>query len=387
MRSVSQGLQVQLPFSEPVGEDPRFLTEQLITYIGNKRALLGPIEAAVREVCSRRGRSRLRILDAFSGSGSVSRLLKRYASELVVNDLERYCAVVSRCFLANAEDVPRAEISAAVDRLNRLTERLPSRPIGFIERLYAPQDQLEITAADRVFYTKENARRLDLYRQSIENEDVQLRDFLLGPLLSEASIHANTAGVFKGFYKSRQTGVGQFGGSGRDALSRITAPIVLRAPVLSQYSSRVKVLQTDANTLPDLLGDFDLVYLDPPYNQHPYGSNYFMLNLLVDYTEPRDISKVSGIPTDWRRSRYNQRQYASSSLRDLIYRINARYILISYSDEGFIPISEMREMLSVVGKVEEMALPYATFRGSRNLRNRNIQVTEHLFLVSPTRGE
>lgn len=381
MRSASRGLQVQLPFSEPVGEDPRFLSEQLITYIGNKRALLSPIEAAVRDVCSRQGKSRLRILDAFSGSGSVSRLLKRYARELVVNDLEDYCAVVSRCFLANSEDVPRTEIAAAVDRLNRLAEQLPSRPIGFLERLYAPQDQHEITSADRVFYTKENARRLDLYRQGIENEDVQLRDFLLGPLLSEASIHANTAGVFKGFYKSRHTGVGQFGGSGRDALSRITAPIGLCVPILSQYSSHVEVLQTDANMLPDLRAGFDLVYLDPPYNQHPYGSNYFMLNLLANYIEPKDISKVSGIPIDWRRSRYNQRQYALSSLKDLIYRIDTKYFLISYSDEGFISISEMRELLSLIGKVEERALPYATFRGSRNLRNRNIQVTEHLFLV------
>ena len=26
----------------------------------------------------------------------------------------------------------------------------------------------------------------------------------------------------------------------------------------------------------------DLVYLDPPYNQHPYGSNYFMLNTIYE---------------------------------------------------------------------------------------------------------
>ena len=24
----------------------------------------------------------------------------------------------------------------------------------------------------------------------------------------------------------------------------------------------------------------DLAYFDPPYNQHPYGSNYFMLNII-----------------------------------------------------------------------------------------------------------
>jgi len=367
--------------TEDDGEDPRYLSEQLITCIGNKRALIGPIREAIEDVSSRVGKPRLAMLDAFSGSGVVSRLMKRYASRLVANDFEDYAAVISRCYLANPEDVPLDRIEAAIGRIEAEYSKQIDGPRGFIERLYAPADEGAIEAGDRVFYTRDNARRLDLFRQAIEREEPELRDYLLAPLLSEASIHANTAGVFKGFYKDRRTGIGQFGGSGRDALSRITAPIELNPPVLSRISCETRVLQVDANDLPRLCGEFDLAYIDPPYNQHPYGSNYFMLNLLVGYEEPATVSRVSGIPSGWRRSRYNQRRSALESLRDLVTRVDARFLLISYNDEGFISIEEMRELLGGLGRVEERKLPYATFRGSRNLAKRSLAVTEHLFLV------
>lgn len=375
--------QSALPFAEPIGEDPAYLTRQLITYIGNKRALIDSIREAVETVAAKRGKSRLRILDAFSGSGVVARLFKRYASELVVNDIEDYSRVVNVCYLTNRSDFPFSEVEDAVERLNRGVME-PSEDAGFIERLYAPADEENITKDDRVFYTRDNARRLDTYRQLIELEREELKPYLLGPLLAEASVHANTAGVFKGFYKDG-TGVGRFGGSGSDALSRIRGTIRLDRPVLSNYEGDVEVCQTDANDLVTRVGGFDLAYLDPPYNQHPYGSNYYMLNLLVDYVEPHQVSKVSGIPVGWRRSRYNVKSQSLASLRDLIAHIDAPFLLVSYNDEGFIPIIDMRRLLDAEGSVQELRLKHATFRGSRNLRNRSLHVTEHLFLVDRSR--
>ena len=92
------------------------------------------------------------------------------------------------------------------------------------------KDENQITAEDRVFYTRDNARRLDNYRRMLPSVPSDLREMVLGPLLSEASIHANTAGVFKGFYKDRHTGIGRFGGSNGDALLRIRGPIRLAPP-------------------------------------------------------------------------------------------------------------------------------------------------------------
>jgi adenine-specific DNA-methyltransferase len=284
----------QLLLLESTSEDPSYLTSQLITYIGNKRTMLGPIRAAIEAVQRRTGGDKLRVWDAFSGSGVVSRMLKQYASELIVNDTEDYARCISECYLTNRGEVSMDALCATAEVLNR-TVSSQSAPTGFFRRLYAPANPSFIDADDRVFYTPENAYRLDAYRHLLEAEPAQIKSLLMGPLLSAASIHANTAGVFKGFYKDRATGIGKFGGSGADALERITAPIVLRPPILSNFECDYEIHQADANALADQLRGLDVAYFDPPYNQHPYGSNYFMLNLLVSYEEPAEISRVSGI--------------------------------------------------------------------------------------------
>jgi len=361
-------------------ESTDFLTRQLITYIGNKRGLLKFIGQAVDQVKTRLGKNRLRILDAFSGSGAVSRYLKSYAETLVSNDIEAYAATISRCYLRNHSEIDWAELNETVAQINRqvANERLSQ---GFIEALYAPRDELNITLEDRVFYTRENARRLDHYRQLIAQAPASQQDLLLGPLLSSASIHANTAGVFKGFYKDRHTGIGQFGGSGKDAISRIKGEINLQIPVLSRFECDSIVYQDDANQLAKEIKGIDLAYIDPPYNQHPYGSNYFMLNLIVHYQRPTGISPVSGIPSDWRRSGYNVRERALGLLVDLLQNLDSRFLLISFNNEGFIAPDQMEAMLAGIGKVETMRIQHNTFRGSRNLSSRPIHVVEQLFLV------
>ena len=307
---------------ECVSEDPDYLARQLITYIGNKRSLLGPIGNAAERVKRRLGKSRLKVFDVFSGSGVVSRFLKGHASLLISNDIEDYATVTSRCYLSNRSAVDIRAISQAVDSLNErvMDEALPE---GFIEELYAPRDEARITKEDRVFYTRRNARRIDNYRRLIERLPSDIRHMLMAPLLSEASVHANTAGVFKGFYKNRHTQIGQFGGSGSDALSRITGEIRLEPPILSRFECDYEVLQEDANLAAHRLRDLDLAYVDPPYNQHPYGSNYFMLNLLVHYRRPTEISRVSGIPTCWKRSAYNVRARSFPLLRQLLHALDA----------------------------------------------------------------
>ncbi len=373
-------LELFWPGSAPV-EDPRYYRDQIITYIGNKPSLLEPIGRAVADVQAELGKERLRILDGFAGSGVVSRLFKSVAEELVVNDLEPYARVIGNCFLANRSSVDESRLAGMVTSLNRQINSDCGNRAGFIERLYSPEDDESIQIGERVFYTCDNARRLDQFRMLIDDQDPDLFDLLLGPLLSAASVHANTAGVFKGFYKDKMTGRGKFGGSGADALHRIKGKIMLDTPILSNFECAVGVYQKDTNDLVADVGGFDLAYFDPPYNQHPYGSNYFMLNLLVDYREPQDFSKVSGIPTDWNRSAYNQRRRSLERLTDAVQRVDARYVLLSFNDEGFVSPKDLRRMLGDLGPVREVKLKHNTFRGSRNLRARSTHVTEHLFLL------
>jgi adenine-specific DNA-methyltransferase len=364
----------------PLEEDPRYLSEQLITYIGNKRSLLREIGEQVAKVKQRLGKKRLRVWDVFAGSGVVSRYLKAHAECVVSSDIEDFAAVIGRCYLRNRNAVDPEKLCEITHDLNRRVEENHLGP-GFIEELYAPRDEGHITVEDRVFYTVQNARRLDNYRRLLEEVSNEHRAMLFGPLLSEASVHANTAGVFKGFYKDRQTGIGQYGGSNSDALTRIRGCIMLTPPVLSRFECETEVYQEDANQLVQRLSDLDLAYLDPPYNQHPYGSNYFMLNLLLNYKRPSAISKVSGIPVDWQRSEYNRRSACARQLRQLVHDMDARFILVSFNNEGFIAPAEMETILREVGQVETVRIHYNAFRACRNFNGRSIHVTEQLFLV------
>jgi adenine-specific DNA-methyltransferase len=364
------GHQFELGNPLAIAENPDYLSRQLITYIGNKRTLLGQI-----------GKEWLSIFDPFSGSGIVSRFLKAHSELLICNDLEDYASLIGRCYLSNKSSVDLIALAEITDELNARVEAEPFQGVGFIEELYSPQDEKNITKDDRVFYTRKNARRLDNYRHLIDDYPANFRDLLLGPLLSEASVHSNTAGVFKGFYKNRSTGIGQYGGTGSDALTRIKGEIKLAPPVLSNFKSEYRVLQGDANTVARQVKGLDLAYIDPPYNQHPYGSNYFMLNLLVNYQRPENISRVSGIPMVWRRSGYNVRAKSSILFRELLESIDAPFLLISFNNEGFISLHDMCFILQGIGTFDNLEIPYNTFRGSRNLRNRPIHVTEYLFLV------
>ena len=384
-------------------ENPEFLQNQLITYIGNKRALLDFIGSGVNEVMTRLGKTHITCLDVFAGSGIVSRYFKQFASAITVNDLELYSGIINRCYLSNKNDIDlqklqslHSDLCKKIDRKMAALEKSSSgfKGAGFISELYAPENEDKIKKGERCFYTPYNAAYLDIARQLIEKDvEPELRNFFIAPLLSEASIHANTAGIFKGFYKNSKTGTGQFGGNGRNALSRIRGKISLPFPVFSEFNSKNRVFSSDANLLvqsPELYdktftsrGTFDLAYFDPPYNQHPYGSNYFMLNLIADYRRPDEetISRVSGIPRDWNRSDYNKKRRVAEVFLELVRNVKARFVLVSFNSEGFISKEEMIEFLSSCGKVSVLEADYNAFRGSRNLSGREIHVKEFLFLV------
>lgn len=372
---------MQMKFNESQSdENPEYLTKQLITYLGNKRALLDFIGLGLNRVRKKLDRNRLRTFDVFSGSGIVARYLKQYSDMLIVNDMEDYSRVINNCYLRNKTDINNKLL---LEILEDLQHKITNKPFanGFIKDMYSPSDDMNIHHGERVFYTARNAAYLDNARQHIESITSDYRDMILAPLLSEASIHANTSGVFKGFYKNRTSGIGKFGGNNSDALSRILGNIELKYPVLSNYECEVKIHQGDSNKIAEDIPQVDVAYLDPPYNQHPYGSNYFMLNLLVNYKKPKDISPVSGIPVDWNRSSFNVKRKACDSFQDLTQKLNAKYLLVSFNSEGFISMEEMIRILEKTGKVEVLEKKYNTYRGSRNLKARDIHVKEYLYLV------
>jgi len=362
-------------------ESQEFLTTQIITYLGNKRSLIAKIEKEVEIIKSELRKERICCADLFSGSGIVARMLKKHSKRLIVNDLENYSALINECYLTNKSDYP----SSLCDEYRSVIESRCStcKIEGIITKHYAPKNDNTIQKDERVFYTHENALLVDTYRCLIDEivKEEALKKFFLAPLVVESSIHVNTSGVFKGFYKNKHTGIGCFGGAKADALARIYGRVELKAPIFSNFESNVEIYKEDALHLSGKLENIDIAYLDPPYNQHPYGSNYFMLNLIIKNKLDVPISKVSGITQDWNRSSFNKPYLALVSMEKVISSLSAKYIIISYNSEGFISLEEMCHMLKKYGSLKTIEIHYNTFRGSRNLKGRAIHVKEYLFVL------
>jgi adenine-specific DNA-methyltransferase len=289
-----------------------FVLQPMITYIGNKRKLVPWIMEVVEEIRAQFGE--LTILDGFAGSGVVSRALMPFCSTLHSNDMELYSYVLLRCFL----ETPTSEQKLRIDFHFQEMEKLVPTEIGFISKLYSPKNTLLPTAEERVFYTRENAMIIDTLLKYISTIEEDIKHYLLGPLIIKASINVNTAGVFRGFYK--KDGIGHFGGTGENALERILATIKLDKPVWSSSNCKTICYNSDINNLIMRFQDkeLDLIYLDPPYNEHPYGSNYFMLNLIAINREPTELSKISGIPKMWNKSAFNGRGSAYDTMLEIV---------------------------------------------------------------------
>lgn len=356
-----------------------YLDEQIITYIGNKRKLLPYIEKEVQNIQAQIGKTKLVCADIFSGSGIVARLLKHYSSVIITNDMEDYSRIINDCYLTNKWDFDEEKFERYKVGLQDFYNH--NQIEGIITKNYAPKDDNNIQAGERVFYTTRNAKFIDTAMYFIQNFiERDYQKFFIAPLLYEASVHVNTSGVFKGFYKNKD-GTGQYGGTAENCLLRIKEDIKINKPVLSDDIAMHVSLQGDANRIVKALHGIDITYIDPPYNQHPYGSNYFMLNVIAKNSITAPISKVSGIPDNWNRSNYNKKDKALVTMDDLIKNLDSKFVIISYNNEGFIEKEEMENLLKQYGELKTVEIKYNTFRGSRNLCNRSKYVNEYLFVL------
>jgi adenine-specific DNA-methyltransferase len=361
-----------------------YLEDQLITYLGNKRKLIGNIEKCVQEISKKLGKDRLNILEPFCGSGSVSRMLKLYSDKLVVNDLEDYCSTLAKCYLASPNREQYEKIKKTLEIMNR--HKFSKVAPSFVRQHYAPNDDKGIVEGERVYYTQYNAHIIDTFAHHIFNHTpISDRCFYLAPLLTQCSVHTNTSGTFNSYHK--KDGVGHFGGKGENALTRIMGEIELPVPVFSyQPETVVEIYNKDANRLVDELvqkGEwFDLAYLDPPYNKHPYGTNYFMLNIINRWNPEMDIpDNHRGQPDDWTRSKYNSFSECKRVFEELIKNIPASYVVISYNNEGILSEEQLTEILQRYGTFSKQEIVYPTYKGCKNLASRNKDVLEYLWIL------
>lgn len=373
----------------------------MIAYIGNKRRLLGFLQGVFSELSQ--AVPIRRFLDPFAGSGAVSRLGRKMGFQVFSGDAEEY----SRVLVSAAVRVGPGEAEALLRpwggwdiyrELDDLGASGPGPVRPYISAYYAPADTLKADyRKERLFYTRENALFIDRVRERIEDlvpgdpPDPELRlakDLMLAPLLYGAATRANTSGVFKACHKG-------FGGHGKDALGRIMSPLSMEPPPLIDGLPGAQVLRSGAEQFLEQFSG-DVVYLDPPYNQHQYGSNYHLLNTIALWDCPvpdnrRDeegtLINRSGIRRDWvgTRSGFCSSRTVLSSFESVLQKSRSRFIALSYSNEGLLPLEELHRLLNAHGRVCLYMSDYTAYRGGRQSpvkRNSNLEM---LFLVDRLR--
>ena len=102
------------------------------------------------------------------------------------------------------------------------------------------------------------------------------KPFLLAQILVKSSVHNNTNGQFSAFYKNGE--IGAYGGKNKVDTKRITTPIKLMEPIFHKNNTKIHISQMDTNEWIKRIPELDVVYIDPPYNKHPYSIYYFMLD-------------------------------------------------------------------------------------------------------------
>lgn len=384
----------RIPVNEEKDNNP-FLTKQLIAYIGNKRTLLGFLGTVFRDLENKRASTVFS--DPFAGSGAVSRLAKSLNYNVRANDWEPYSKIVNSCHIGINQRELKSLFSdkGGVEKVFRDINNLNGSVFNpYISLHYAPENTEQADyMTERLFYTRENALFIDRARSYIEDLyprwDLDLpaqkeKTLLLSSLLYEVSTHANTSGVFKACHKG-------FGGHGKDALSRIMAPMEMEIPRLIDSEADFIIENMDATDFVSKHSSH-ICYLDPPYNGHQYGSNYFMLNTVALWDKPPvsferkedgRFQEKAGIRKDWikTRSPFCYKKDAPEAFSGLLDSIDSDYVLLSYNTEGIIPFDQLYDIMESHGKTELYCRDYILYRGGKQSLSRQNYNMELLLVL------
>jgi len=379
-----------------------YLYNQLFPYIGNKRKLLPLIVEAILKTNVTEGL----FVDFFTGSGVVSRLAKKIGFQVIANDWEPYSFFYNHAYIEQNE-YPLFKELGGVEKVYKHLNNLEGIH-GYVSEYYCPwNDKKPDIKKERMFYTHKNGMKIDAIREILDkwekDERINLKEkaVLLASLIYSASYVSNTSGVFKGFHNG-------WGGKTSTALYRILSDIELVPPILFNNKQKNKVYRMDAQDLAKKCRDevtlslqenkINIAYLDPPYNQHPYGSNYHLLNTIALWDKP-EINKCilvngkktnkSAIRTDWRterRSAYNYKTEAIKSFNNLIKTIDSDFILLSYSTDGHMDLKDVLEIMAGNGKLSMVTKPYKRYRVSTQRMSEKPYNVEAVFILDKNKS-
>lgn len=323
-------------------------------YLGNKFKLLPFIRRVVDEECNNVSS----VLDAFSGTGSVSFAFRD--KRLVVNDM-MYCNyLVALCWFS-PQAVDKRKIAELLEYYNSVDT---SREENYMWENFRD-----------TYFSADVCRRIGFVREDLEqrfnrNElNERERAIIVTSMIYAMDKIAQTCGHYDA-YRQRQIR--------HDELE-------LRYPVIN-YDNNPENVCLNGN-INDLASDLyvDLVYLDPPYNSRQYSDAYHLLENVSMWKKPSVSGVARKMDRQGMKSDYSTRN-APKAFKDLVGKLNTRYILLSYNNmkekgndrsNAKLTDEDIIATLSERGEVEVFAENYRPFSAGKSDIKDNM---ERLFL-------
>jgi len=294
----------------------------LIKYIGSKRLLipaLGQIASVAYDTGARTA------LDLFSGTTRVAQEFKRQGFEVTACDIASYSEVLAQCYIAT--DAARVDLVELETILQELAA-LPGKR-GYFTKVFCE---------DSHYFQPKNGMRVDAIRDAIEAQykDHPYYPILLTSLMLAADRVDSTAGIQMAYLK--------------EYAQRSYNDLELRVPQLVLGKGHAK--RGDAAQLAQQLGRFDIAYLDPPYNQHRYYTNYHIWETLIRWDSPEHYGKACkriDARDENTKSPFNKKGHMADSLRQVIKEVNADTLVVSYNNESWVCAQQIEEWLHEKG--------------------------------------
>lgn len=297
-------------------------------YIGGKSLLLDNISEVINDNCG----DAKSILDLFSGSGIVGQHFAQGGFEVVSNDFLYFSYVIARgtIGITNKPKFSNLNIENVLEYLNdlKLEDTTFSIDDCFVFNNYSPSPKCE-----RMYFQNDNALKIDIIRLQIEKwkNDGLLNDdeyfYLLASLINAVPYVANITGTFGAYLKY---------------WDKRTFNKLKLIPYSINKSKKIKCVNWDYTKALSI--KTDILYADPPYNSREYLPNYHVLETIARYDYPQ-IKGITGIRNyDNQKSPFCRKNNVVDAFEILIRDTKAKYILISYNNEGLISTELLSEI-------------------------------------------
>lgn len=308
----------------------------MIKYLGSKRVLIPAIRSVVESLPGVSS-----VVDFFSGTSRVGHALKRAGYRVIANDLLTYAHTLATCYVrADREDII-ADASRLLDEFSRLR----GSP-GYFTETFCERSR---------FFQPRNGERIDAIREAIERKDLapELKAVCLVSLMEAADRVDSTTGVQMAYLKS-------WAPRAHNDLE-LRVPDVLPAIPAGKCEAHQLEAQDAARKL-----TADCAYIDPPYNQHTYIGNYHIWESLVLWDKPAVYGVAcKRVDCKHRKSDFNSKKRAVAALDAFIDSVDCRFLVVSFSNEGFIQREHMEAMLAKRGDVYTVEKDHKRYVGAK----------------------